>query len=254
MTRRLTICVGFSLVVLTASDASAITFCFDYVIARLTMADSDRMQIHEFRQTLEAFGFTPTVFSPSTDVQVIEDSLQPGDVVLFGGAHTGLVNGNRLIDHYIQDATAATTTGVRDVRAYTLATVAQAPTFRQGWRLADVRNYRRPGTQVEPYRWVDLTVWRGPNLAGQWTSNWGLTRIEQTGSEVRGTISYTAGGRGQVLGQLRFALAGVYWEGTWSNATGSGTFRLSLSRDSRSLNGQWIEPRQNRTGAWQLTR
>jgi len=71
----------------------AISWCHDYSYYRVTGKDSDNLSPGGLRNALAKLKYK--LVQGSTD-------LRPGDVVIIGNAHSGFVNAQGSIDHYIQ--------------------------------------------------------------------------------------------------------------------------------------------------------
>jgi hypothetical protein len=245
-------------VILTWSvRADAITWCHDYALAQVVQGDYNRLTVDQLRAALRQNRFTATSYPAGTPSAAVEGTLRPGDVLIFGNRHSGVVTGDRRITHYIQDI------ADQVVTTYTPATVASAPNYRAADALETIRSFRREGVHengtrfvVEPYKNVGIEVWRAsfPDVSGTWRSNFGAVSIVQDGARVQGIMRYANGNQGQLSGILRFDRSGVFCDGSWNNAEGSGHFGLRLSSDSRSFNGRWTESRTNRSAAWNLSR
>ncbi len=154
--------LGLALAVLTHfSPLSAISWCHDYSYYRVTGQDSNNLSVGALRAALTRLKY-----------KLVEDSadLRPGDVVIIGVAHSGFVNDQGHIDHYIQ---------MREHPSETKSTlivvspseVESQPTFYRNWPLERIMNFSRvlandDGTTRTqyPYRGKPVQVWRWMKL------------------------------------------------------------------------------------------
>jgi hypothetical protein len=140
-----------------AKPAHAITWCHDYTLYEVTGRDQNRTSVARLRVVLgrdlryKRFPFTHAAHDPKA-----QRSLNPGDVVVIGDAHSGVVNRRGLIDHFVQAAGAVG-------KAHRPQDVPALKTFHRDWTLFQIVNFERvyaDGRVQYPYRNLTVEVWR----------------------------------------------------------------------------------------------
>lgn len=86
---------------IAAATAQAVTFCHDYTYYRVTGKDSNDLGVEALKMFLEKNGYKPFPFTAAAERPDAMKSLKPGDVIIFGTAHSGFV-GAKGIDHFLQ--------------------------------------------------------------------------------------------------------------------------------------------------------
>ncbi|RPI71986.1 MAG: hypothetical protein EHM45_22775, partial [Desulfobacteraceae bacterium] len=82
--------------------AQAIVWCHDFVIHTLTGQDIDKAPPETLRTLLANLGYKPFNYTLARSLPDAMSHLQPGDVLIIGDSHSGIVNLNGTIDHFIQ--------------------------------------------------------------------------------------------------------------------------------------------------------
>jgi hypothetical protein len=100
------IIVSINVIALLGSCCSiqAITWCHDYTMYRLSESkvDYNRISVSELRQYLIDHQYKKFPYTNAAENPKAQDHLKPGDVIIIGDAHSGFVNEEKLIDHFIQ--------------------------------------------------------------------------------------------------------------------------------------------------------
>ena len=140
----------------------AISWCHDYSYYRVTGKDSNGLSPDALRAALAKLKY-----------KLVEGDteLRPGDVVIIGEAHSGFVNAQGGVDHYIQVREKLSDTHSRLV-VVSPADVEAQPTFHRNWTLRQIlgfsREYTDPGTKKswtqKPYAGKSVQVWRWMKL------------------------------------------------------------------------------------------
>jgi hypothetical protein len=155
-----------------APRAHAIVWCHDYTLWEASErrqnenrtpprggADPQGRAFTGLREKLTALGYklhkTLAPFAAGADAEI-----KPTDVVIFGDAHSGYVNRQKRIDHFVQTMGASGT-----VR--TPEDTMRQPNYRRGATLMDIWSFTREGThpngetfRVTPYRGTPVEIWR----------------------------------------------------------------------------------------------
>lgn len=97
-----TLLLLFLLSAIACQPAHAIVWCHDYTAYSMTGGDADNTPPGTLRELLSnlgyrRFSYTSARFSPDA-----MSHLKPGDVMIIGDSHSGVVNANGTIDHFIQ--------------------------------------------------------------------------------------------------------------------------------------------------------
>jgi len=105
----LQVAASFVLLVLAVGRADAIVVCHDYTFYRVTCSagrceDNNNILASDLRTRLTARGYRGFSITniAANNLSVIENSLKPGDVIFLRDAHSGFVNDNYQIDHFLQ--------------------------------------------------------------------------------------------------------------------------------------------------------
>jgi hypothetical protein len=226
-----------------AAPAHAIVWCHDYTLweASGRTVNENRISPEDLRYRLgtPSMGFrrvaTLTPFTPGADGQ-----LRPGDVIIWGQAHSGFVNAAGRIDHFVQ-------TAGRSGTVRTPENAMAQPNYHRGQTLVDVWSFTEEGThpngqryQRRPYRGEAAEVWRReqshPDRAhtgftGEWATEAGPTVILVKDGHASG--SYT-----RPSGSLSGQVSGRELRGRWRDRSGEGELHLRLSPDGRRFTGE----------------
>ena len=142
----------------------AISWCHDYSYYRVTGKDHDGLSVDELRAALTGLKFK--LVSGSRD-------LKPGDVVIIGPMHSGFVNEQGGIDHYIQMKKFPDKILSPPLFVST-AEVESQPTFYRNWPLERILSFEREITQTidgktettkqKPFAGKKVEVWRWMKL------------------------------------------------------------------------------------------
>lgn len=97
------------LLTLAVGRADAIVVCHDYTFYRVTCSagrceDNNNILANDLRRRLMARGYRGFSITniATNNLSVAENSLKPGDVIFLRDAHSGFVNENYQIDHFLQ--------------------------------------------------------------------------------------------------------------------------------------------------------
>lgn len=143
-------------------NGAAIDWCHDYTASTITDSDHSGLGPGQLRDALKDGGYQGfNVGNMST--KDVDKRLQPGDVIIFGDAHSGVVNADGKITHYIQQRDSKNRTVIvavspKDVR--------NQPTYGVN-TFEELRNFTREGAEggtVQPYNNSSIQLWR-PTLA-----------------------------------------------------------------------------------------
>src|SRR5262245_8934795 len=96
----------FVLAALLISETTfAITWCHDYTMFMVTGKDADQTGPDQLRAAMNKdYDLVFTILPPETTA-----AIQANDVIIIGNAHSGVVNSNRRLNHYLQPSGKATT-------------------------------------------------------------------------------------------------------------------------------------------------
>lgn len=147
------------------SSVYAITFCYDYSYYMLTGKDTNRMDSVTLRKELRKIGYKDLSFTTEAKDPAAQDKLWPYDVIIIGDSHSGVVNSQGLIDHFIQQYDSNSHTKVFSIDQALVST-----TFYRNCKLIDIVNFSRTtehGTKIYPYASCAVVVWR-LDLSGAW--------------------------------------------------------------------------------------
>lgn len=134
----------------------SITWCHDYSYYKATGQDTNRTDPGKLRKTLSKLNYKRFPFTNAAHMPQAQGKLKPGDVIIIGEAHSGVVNQNGLIDHFIQVFGASGT-------AYKPQEILSMPNFKRGWTLIQIMNFTRKmpdGRSIQPYKTKQVEVWR----------------------------------------------------------------------------------------------
>lgn len=144
------------LLLMLALPAPAIVWCHDYSMWQVTGEDANNTSPAELRARLGLLKYKRFPFTNAARLPQAQGKLRPGDVVIFGDAHSGVVNGSGLIDHFVQKFGAS---GTR----YRPEEILALDNFHRDWTLLDILDFKRIGPQgneIFPYRDAEVEVWR----------------------------------------------------------------------------------------------
>ncbi len=152
----LAIFIFFTLFIIATIMLHSITWCHDYTIYIVTGKDFNKTSPHLLRKHLtdlkyKRFGFTTAAHNPRAQA-----NLRPGDVIIIGNAHSGVVNGQGLIDHFIQRFGAS---GI----SHAPGKLGSMGNFKRNWTLFKMINFQRitpDGRKIHPYKKMAVEVWR----------------------------------------------------------------------------------------------
>ncbi len=148
--------LGWILVVSLALPVEAIVWCHDYTLWQASGEDANNTSPAELRSRLGQMNYKRFPFTNAARMPQAQGKLRPGDVVIFADAHSGVVNGQGLIDHFVQRSGAS---GTR----YTPEEVQKLDSLHRDWTLLDILNFKRIGPQgneIFPYREAAVEIWR----------------------------------------------------------------------------------------------
>lgn len=134
----------------------SITWCHDYSYYQATGHDTNRTAPDKLRETLSKLGYKRFPFTNAAHLPQAQGKLKPGDVIIIGEAHSGVVNQDGLTDHFIQ---VFGTSGT----AYQPQEILSMPNFKRGWTLIQMMNFTRKtpdGRSIQPYKNQPVEVWR----------------------------------------------------------------------------------------------
>jgi hypothetical protein len=134
----------------------SITWCHDYTLYVLTGKDADKTSPVRLRQSLKDLGFKSFKFTNAAQNPMAQSKLRAGDVIIIGDAHSGIVNGSGLIDHFIQKFGASGT-------VYLPQDIFVMENFKRNWTLLQMINFQRKtpdGRTIQPYADQEVEVWR----------------------------------------------------------------------------------------------
>jgi hypothetical protein len=159
--RSLVICLStVVLFLILALPVPAIVWCHDYSLWRVTGEDAGNTSPAALRSRLGQLHYKKFPFTNAARLPQAQGKLRPGDVVIFGDAHSGVVNDRGLIDHFVQKFGAS---GTR----YSPEEILKMDNFHRDWTLLDILNFKRIGPQgneIFPYRNAEVEVWRPTNI------------------------------------------------------------------------------------------
>ncbi len=147
----------------------AITWCHDYTRFVITGKDANRTSPDSLRFYLSKNGFGRVQILLPTTVNS-ERLLKPGDVIIIGDAHSGVVNGQGSIDHFLQKAGA---TG----KVYQPDEVVTLENFKRNWTIQNFREFYRINKneytgaewKIYPYQSTPIELWRkGAHAVADW--------------------------------------------------------------------------------------
>jgi len=93
--------LGLALLLALAAPARAITVCHDYVLYVVTGQDLNRSSVATLRARLRALGYKRFPFSNAATLPRAQKILKPGDVIIIGDDHSGVMKAGG-IWHFIQ--------------------------------------------------------------------------------------------------------------------------------------------------------
>jgi len=154
--RLLAIFMFFTSFIIATVMVHSITWCHDYTIYIVTGKDFNKTSPNLLRKYLTNLKYKRHSFTTAAHNPRAQTNLRPGDVIIIGNAHSGVVNGKGLIDHFIQRFGASGT-------AYTPKKLGSMRNFKRNWTLVRMMNFQRitpDGRKIYPYRKMSIEVWR----------------------------------------------------------------------------------------------
>jgi hypothetical protein len=88
--------------VINCQPAHAVVWCHDYTVYILTGRDVDNTPPGALRELLGNLGYKPFSYTSARYSPGAMSHLKEGDVLIVGDSHSGVVNKNAAIDHFIQ--------------------------------------------------------------------------------------------------------------------------------------------------------
>jgi hypothetical protein len=161
-----------------------------------------------------------------------------------GGKVVGRVVGRTVTGTWTE---APTYKGPKDAGSFTWTLAPSGRSFAGHWRYASSRTWSSAwtGTLVATPTQVSWT--------GEWSSNWGVVKMTQTGARVTGTYPHDSG-------KIVATVSGVKLTGTWSEAPtyagprDAGPFVFTMSADGMSFTGLWAYAGQTPSSGWSGSR
>lgn len=141
---------------IAVEPALCITWCHDYTIYKVTGKDANKISPAQLRNVLQELGYKCFKFTNAAQNPKAQSKLREGDIIIIGDAHSGVVNENGLIDHFIQKFGASGT-------AYTPEEIISMENFKRDWTLLGMVNVERmtpDGRVIHPYKTKRVEVWR----------------------------------------------------------------------------------------------
>lgn len=182
MLRKAMVLLGLlGLTMIMAGRVHAIRHCHDFIAWAITGQDVNGTPHDRLRQILRAQGYE-IAFTSTAAAAGTQSRLQTRDVLIFGNAHSAMVNGRGTVDHFLQDP-------AQIGRDYLPNELSSLPNYFAGptsWTLDQFANHSRdippttvsmPGTvnsgvsRIYPFRNAPLEVWRkarSARPAGTW--------------------------------------------------------------------------------------
>jgi hypothetical protein len=160
MNRMIALSFAISLLLVLATPTHGIVWCHDFTLYAVTGADHNETSVQQLRTILGTRGYKLCLtLTPGTAGE--DAMLKPGDVIVIGNAHSGVVNARGLVDHFRQRAGAV---GKR----YQPNELGALENFRRNERLSDIRAFRNTLTNYAtgatyynyPYQNQPIQVWR----------------------------------------------------------------------------------------------
>ncbi len=144
------------LFITAVEPALGITWCHDYSFYKITGQDANKTSPTLLRDTLRGRGYKCFKFTNAAQDPKAQSKLREGDVIIIGDAHSGVVNQEKLIDHFIQKFGASGT-------AYSPGEILTMENFKRNWTLLEMVNFSREtpdGRTIQPYISQAVEVWR----------------------------------------------------------------------------------------------
>lgn len=202
-----------------ACQAYPATWCHDYTLYRVSgrTRDYSRTTSEQLREALTRQEFK--VFYSSDRhvgqndrlVDTIQDALRSGDVVIFGDKHSGIVNKDGRLDHFVQNAGESGKS--RSLAEMQKLEETAGPNgnamLRLNWGLKEVINYsyQLNGSTVRPYHDQSVQIWRKP--AHRDATRWTLVRTIVNGSGQNGATISSSGLTARTVDRKRWYLHSV---------------------------------------------
>lgn len=143
--KAITIALFTALLVVLGTPAHSITWCHDYSLWVISNTDPDETSPDELRTRLRNFGYEPK-FTIPPNTSFSPQKLECGDVIIIGDAHSGVVNSQGGIDHYLQPVVKGKTTPT----PYKPAQLPSLSNFLHNWTVKDFREYHHKAEQEYP--------------------------------------------------------------------------------------------------------
>ena len=144
------------MLLLLTTNVKAITWCHDYSLFKISGQDVNQTSPEMLRQHLIRLKFKRFKFTHAAHMPQAQSKLRHGDVIIIGNAHSGVVNQQGLIDHFIQKFGASGT-------SYTPEEILNINNFKRNWTLLQIMNFSRStpdGRKIFPYKKQEVEVWR----------------------------------------------------------------------------------------------
>ena len=175
--------------------ASAIQNCHDYTYYALTGEDGNMLSAGELRSRLAARGYTKYRYSASAAVGRLDEKqrYRPGDALLFGDSHSGVVNAAGTIDHYFQNFVGNSLP--RKSEVVDPRDLDYQRTLFKGWTVERILQAHRS------YREDQIEIWRkgSPDTIG-FVESWG--EVGKDVGQVSLAVHRTGSGRGALSVQI----------------------------------------------------
>jgi hypothetical protein len=111
MKKTIIIALFTGLLVLFVTPAHGITWCHDYSLSVVSNTNPNRTDDGSLRISLSSFGYNRK-FTIAPNVSTPSQKLECGDVIIIGNDHSGVVNNQGGIDHYLQPVVGGKTTPI----------------------------------------------------------------------------------------------------------------------------------------------
>lgn len=162
MKKILTACFLICIWIIACNPAQSITWCHDYSLYKATefatgkQTNFDRTSISKLRNSLKDLGYKRYDFTNAAKNPRAQEKLNRGYIIIFGDDHSGVINKNHLIDHFIQKYGASGT-------SYLPEQLESLESFKRSWTLKQIINFKRKtsdGRIIFPYRNKSVEVWK----------------------------------------------------------------------------------------------
>ena len=149
----------FTIIIFTSISlpCHAITWWHDYTLYAVSNKDTNRTKPEKLRSLLkDQLGYKRFKFTNAAHNPKAQSRLRPGDVIIIGDAHSGVVNKEGLINHFVQKFKSSGT-------AYQPFDIFSMANFHRDWTLLQIMNFKRKtpdGRMIKPYKNQKVEVWR----------------------------------------------------------------------------------------------